>query len=81
MGLLKSAKMAHLGSFLIFLIFKTRKKISISKSHNGKVQFFFKKLTNVSFMYVCVAENTELLVFFTFFCTFPIENSLSEGRF
>ena len=32
-------------------------------------------------MYVCVAENAELLVFFTFFCTFPIGNFLSEGRF
>ena len=36
-----------------------------------------KKLTSVSFMYVCVAENVELLVFFTFFCTFPIGNFLS----
>ena len=37
-----------------------------------------KKLTIVSFMYVCVAENAELLVFFfTFFCTFPIGNFLS----
>ena len=26
-----------------------------------------KKLTNVSFMYVCVAENCEMLVFFPFF--------------
>ena len=26
-----------------------------------------KKLTNVSFMYVCVAENGEMLVFFSFF--------------
>ena len=34
------------------------------------------KLTSVSFMYVCVAENAELLVFFTFF-TFPIDNSNS----
>ena len=41
-----------------------------------------KKLTSVSFMYVCVAENAELLVFFLlFFCTFPIGNFLSEGRF
>ena len=40
------------------------------------------KLTSVSFMYVCVAENAELLVFFYFiFCTFPIGNFLSEGRF
>ena len=39
-----------------------------------------KKLTSVSFMYVCVAENGEMLVFFVVF--FPnnslIENSLSE---
>ena len=41
-----------------------------------------KKLTSVSFMYVCVAENADLLVFFLlFFCTFPIGNFLSEGRF
>ena len=35
----------------------------------GKVQKFFlkKKLTNVSFMYVCVAGNGEMLVFFSFF--------------
>ena len=26
-----------------------------------------KKLTSVSFMYVCVAENGEMLVFFSFF--------------
>ena len=39
-----------------------------------------KKLTSVSFMYVCVAENGEMLVFFLVF--FPnnslIDNSLSE---
>ena len=39
-----------------------------------------KKLTSVSFMYVCVAENGERLFFFSFF--FPnnslIDNSLSE---
>ena len=35
----------------------------------GKVQKkkFEKKLTNVSFMYVCVAGNGEMLVFFSFF--------------
>ena len=34
----------------------------------GKVQKKVKKkLTSVSFMYVCVAENAELLVFFYFF--------------
>ena len=41
---------------------------------------FKKKLTSVSFMYVCVAENGEMLVFF--FVFFPnnslIDNSLSE---
>ena len=38
----------------------------------GKVQKKSKKkLTSVSFMYVCVAENTELLVFFTFFLHIP----------
>ena len=31
-----------------------------------------KKLTSVSFMYVCVAENVELLVFFTFLLRFAI---------
>ena len=30
-----------------------------------------KKLTSVSFMYVCVAENAELLVFFYFFLHLP----------
>ena len=39
-----------------------------------------KKLTSVSFMYVCVAGNGEMLVFFFIF--FPnnslIDNSLSE---
>ena len=44
------------------------------KVHRKKVK---KKLTSVSFMYVCVAENVELLVFFTFFCTLPIGNFLS----
>ena len=35
----------------------------------GKVQKkkIEKKLTNVSFMYVCVAGNGEMLVFFSFF--------------
>ena len=34
----------------------------------GKVQKKIeKKLTNVSFMYVCVAGNGEMLVFFSFF--------------
>ena len=53
------------------------------KESKGKVQkkkLKKKKLTNVSFMYVCVAENGEMLVFFLVF--FPnnslIDNSLSE---
>ena len=38
-----------------------------------------KKLTNVSFMYVCVAENGEMLVFFLFSPNNSlIDNSLSE---
>ena len=38
-----------------------------------------KKLTSVSFMYVCVAENGEMLVFFRFFPNNSlIDNSLSE---
>ena len=40
----------------------------ISSSHKGKVQKKRKtKLTSVSFMYVCVAGNGEMLVFFPFF--------------
>ena len=38
--------------------------------YKGKVQqkkIEEKKLTNVSFMYVCVAGNGEMLVFFSFF--------------
>ena len=39
------------------------------KEAKGKVQKkkLKKKLTSVSFMYVCVAENGEMLVFFSFF--------------
>ena len=41
-----------------------------------------KKLTNVSFMYVFVAENGEMLVFFLFSPTIVrIDNYLSESRF
>ena len=48
---------------------------SKGKVHRKKSK---KKLTSVSFMYVCVAENAELLIFFLlFFCTFPIGNFLS----
>ena len=32
-----------------------------------KIKKLKKKLTNVSFMYVCVAGNGEMLVFFSFF--------------
>ena len=42
-----------------------REKVKATK---GKVQKKIeKKLTNVSFMYVCVAGNGEMLVFFRFF--------------
>ena len=49
----------------------------------GKVQkkkIEEKKLTSVSFMYVCVAENGEMLVIFSFFCpnNSLTDNSLSE---
>ena len=36
----------------------------MGKVHKKKLK---KKLTNVSFMYVCVAGNGEMLVFFSFF--------------
>ena len=52
-----------LGTDFIF----TELCISVSCSE-GKVQKKIeKKLTNVSFMYVCVAGNGEMLVFFSFF--------------
>ena len=38
---------------------------SKGKVQNKKIEE--KKLTNVSFMYVCVAGNGEMLVFFSFF--------------
>ena len=43
--------------------------IDISEVLKGKVhrKKSKKKLTSVSFMYVCVAENADLLVFFYFF--------------
>ena len=46
--------------------FEARGNTFVSK---GKVQKKIeeKKLTSVSFMYVCVAENGEMLVFFFFF--------------
>ena len=40
---------------------------SITSSIKGKVHRKKVKKTSVSFMYVCVAENVELLVFFYFF--------------
>ena len=51
----------------------------VATTTKGKVQRkkIKKKLTSVSFMYVCVAENVELLFFFYFFCIFPIGNFLS----
>ena len=41
-----------------------RSEVCKGKVHNKKSK---KKLTSVSFMYVCVAENADLLVFFYFF--------------
>ena len=45
-----------------------------------KIKKLKKKLTNVSFMYVCVAGNGEMLVFFLVFSpnNSLIDNSLSE---
>ena len=43
-------------------------KASKGKVHRKKSK---KKLTSVSFMYVCVAENAELLVFLLFFAPSP----------
>ena len=60
------------------------KLFSIGSLHcdqnKGKVQKKdWKKLTSVSFMYVCVAKNGEMLVFFVFFPNNSlIDNSLSE---
>ena len=50
---------------------KTKRKVQKKKE---------KKLTNVSFMYVCVAGNGEMLVFFFVFSpnNSLIDNSLSE---
>ena len=48
-----------------------RKKTGDNDDNDDKGKVHEKKskknLTSVSFMYVCVAENAELLVFFTFF--------------
>ena len=38
--------------------------LRLGKGAKKKIE---KKLTSVSFMYVCVAENGEMLVFFSFF--------------
>ena len=47
--------------------------IDTYEDHKGKVheKEEEKKLTSVSFMYVCVADNAELLFFFTFFAPSP----------
>ena len=42
-----------------------RAKNMLGKGATKKIEE--KKLTSVSFMYVCVAENGEMLVFFPFF--------------
>ena len=53
------------GPFLQLKFTSSSKKLYFSK---GKVQKKGeKKLTSVSFMYVCVAENGEMLGFFSFF--------------
>ena len=51
------------------VIFSILTFLPFQYSSQGKVQKkkIEKKLTSVSFMYVCVAENGEMLVFFSFF--------------
>ena len=57
---------------------KARHTYTKGKVHKKKE----KKLTNVSFMYVCVAKNCEMLVFFLFSPRIVrIDNYLSESRF
>ena len=43
---------------------RSDKRLTLGKGAKKKLK---KKLTSVSFMYVCVAENGEMLVFFRFF--------------
>ena len=47
--------------------FKSRMSCSAKSLGESAWKKVKKKLTSVSFMYVCVAENAELLVFFYFF--------------
>ena len=56
------------------------KMMTLGKGAKKRIE---KKLTNVSFMYVCVAGNGEILVFFFLFSpnNSLIDNSLSEQRF
>ena len=72
-------------SNLLLTFRKTKHAVGMRKFYmfylgKGAKKKIEKKLTSVSFMYVCVAENGEMLVFFSFF--FPnnslIDNSLSE---
>ena len=59
-------------------IFKLKETL-LKVSHKGKVhKKSKKKITSVSFMYVCVAKNAELLVVFYFFLHLPIGNFLSR---
>ena len=75
-------------SYLLVLVkndvlrMKERSASEVSEVSKGKVQkrkIEEKKLTCVSFMYVCVAVNGEMLFFFIFFPNNSlIDNSLSE---
>ena len=63
--------------FSVWALCNLSAQLNLGKGAKKKLK---KKLTSVSFMYVCVAENGEMLVFFLVF--FPnnslIDNSLSE---
>ena len=51
-------------NFIQWLSAEANTLICLGKGSKKKIE---KKLTNVSFMYVCVAGNGEMLVFFSFF--------------
>ena len=79
-------KLIFMSSFLCCHIINIKKRGSLENEEKNHIRDRFKKknwekkLTNVSFMYVCVAGNGEMLVFFFLFSpnNSLIDNSLSE---
>ena len=62
---------------MIYQVHLDKMKLNLGKGAKKKIEE--KKLTSVSFMYLCVVENGEMLVFFRFFPNNSlIDNSLSE---